>query len=148
MVVGRFALWGLAIGGVSGAVAGLVLGLIAYPPTAWFAVLELGIPGAFVGAACGAFLGLVTMARRTGRSHLANALLLGLACLVAVAVLFAPVVMSGWCADSAPGGTSTCGTVQRSLIGIDTSIWLWLVLSAIVVIATALSARRRRTQRP
>lgn len=148
MVVGRFALWGLAIGGVSGAVAGLVLGLIAYPPTAWFAVLELGIPGAFVGASCGAFVGLVTLARQTGRSRLGNVWLVGMVCLVTVAVLFAPIIVVGWCEDSAPGGTSSCGTSQRSLIGIDTSIWLWLALSAIVVIATALVARGGWTRRP
>jgi hypothetical protein len=42
-----------------GGVAGLVIGLRAYPPTAWFAVLELGIPAGFAGAVLGLLAGSV-----------------------------------------------------------------------------------------
>ena len=38
---------------------GLVLGLRAYPPTAWFAVLEVGVPAGLVGALIGAAVGLL-----------------------------------------------------------------------------------------
>ncbi len=41
---------GALTGGLLGGVAGGVLGLFAYPPTAWFAVIELGVPGAVLGA--------------------------------------------------------------------------------------------------
>ncbi|MGO4258230.1 hypothetical protein [Marmoricola sp. RAF53] len=51
-------LGGLLLGAV-GAVTGLVLGLHAYPPTAWFAVFEVGVPAAFVGCALGSLAGLV-----------------------------------------------------------------------------------------
>lgn len=40
------------LGGI-GAVAGFVIGLIAYPPTAWFAIFELGCPATALGAVCG-----------------------------------------------------------------------------------------------
>jgi hypothetical protein len=42
-----------------GAVVGLVLGLRAHPATAWFAVIELGLPGAVVGALLGATAGVI-----------------------------------------------------------------------------------------
>jgi len=45
----RHAIHGAVVGGIVGAVVGLVVGLVSYPPTAWFAVIELGLPGAFVG---------------------------------------------------------------------------------------------------
>ena len=148
MVLGRFLLRGLAIGVVVGAVTGLVLGLIAYPPTVWFAILELGIPGAVVGAACGGFAGLVVMARRTDHSRVAIVVLLGMAGLVAVAVLFAPIITGGWCTDAPVSAISTCETIQRSLIGIDTSMWLWLTLTGVVVVATVLVARGSWAKRP
>jgi hypothetical protein len=51
--------------GVLGGLCGLVLGLIAYPPTAWFAVLEVGVPATFVGGIVGlAIGGLLSLARR------------------------------------------------------------------------------------
>jgi gas vesicle protein len=49
----------MIVGGVLGAVAGLVLGLRAHPATAWFAVFELGIPAAIVGTLLGAVAGAV-----------------------------------------------------------------------------------------
>ena len=40
----------VVIGGVAGATTGLLVGLAAYPPTAAFAVVELGVPAAIAGA--------------------------------------------------------------------------------------------------
>jgi hypothetical protein len=48
--------------GLVGGIAGLVVGLFAYAPTAWFAVIELGLPSAVLGG----FLGLITGAIATG----------------------------------------------------------------------------------
>lgn len=73
---------------------------------------------------------------------------LGIAGILAVAVLFAPVITGGWCADAPVGGTTTCGTFERSIVGIDTSLWLWLALSAVVGVITALKVRSRRSIRP
>jgi hypothetical protein len=51
--------------GVSGAIAGLVVGLFVYPPTAVFAAVELGVPAALVGAVIGLLAGIIMkMARR------------------------------------------------------------------------------------
>lgn len=59
---GLMARWG-ALGGAScGVVAGVMggaLGLSAYPPTAWFAVLELGVPAALLGVVVGLSAGAV-----------------------------------------------------------------------------------------
>lgn len=68
---------------------------------------------------------------------------LGILAAVIATVAFAPIVTVGWCADGDETGTSTCGTYQASLIGIETNIWLWVVVFAAVVIATAVLARRR-----
>jgi membrane associated rhomboid family serine protease len=54
-LIARWIIVGAASGTVIGGIVGLVVGLHAYPPTAWFAVLEAGIP---IGAA-GAIVGLV-----------------------------------------------------------------------------------------
>lgn len=66
MAFRRIVIWGLVVGAVAGAASGLVLGLIAYPPTAWFAVVELGVPGAVVGVIAGSVVGLIVIARREG----------------------------------------------------------------------------------
>jgi membrane associated rhomboid family serine protease len=66
--------WALVLGlalGVVGGLVGLVLGLVGYPPTAWFAVLEVGVPAALLGAVVGLLVGLavqLTRRRRPG-SH-------------------------------------------------------------------------------
>ncbi len=59
--IGRWILSGAVIAGVLGAVGGLVIGLVAYAPTAWFAVFELGLPCAIAGGAVGALAAGVTV---------------------------------------------------------------------------------------
>jgi hypothetical protein len=49
----RFVLVGMVVAGAIGGVVGLVVGLHVYPPTAWFAVFELGVPASVVGAVLG-----------------------------------------------------------------------------------------------
>jgi hypothetical protein len=50
--------------GAVGCVAGLAVGLLVYPPTAWFAIFELGIPAAIVGGIVGLLSGWVVLAVR------------------------------------------------------------------------------------
>jgi len=47
LVIGALAM------GIPGCVAGLVVGLFVYPPTAWFALFELGVPAAVLGGLIG-----------------------------------------------------------------------------------------------
>jgi hypothetical protein len=51
--------------GVLGALVGLIRGLWVYPPTAMFAVIEVGLPAVIVGAFVGAIVGMT--ARALGR---------------------------------------------------------------------------------
>ena len=74
----------------------------------------------------------------------ASIIWLGMAGLAGVSILFAPAIHGGWCADATVGGTSVCGSFQRSLIGIDTTIWLWLASMEVVVVISAAGARRLR----
>lgn len=64
---GRFAAFGALALGLAGALAGLVGGLFAYPPTAWFAVGEVGVPAALVGALLGFAVGSVAYVLRSVR---------------------------------------------------------------------------------
>jgi hypothetical protein len=57
-LLGRFVLVGALSAGAVGGVVGLVVGLRVYPPTAWFAVFELGVPATIVGALLGLASGL------------------------------------------------------------------------------------------
>ena len=64
-LVPRFAVVGSIAAGILGGLLGLVLGLRAHPPTAWFAVLEVGVPAAMVGALLGALAaGVAAFVRR------------------------------------------------------------------------------------
>lgn len=56
--LGRFIFVGMLLAGALGSVVGLIVGLRVYPPTAWFAVFELGVPAAVVGALLGLASGL------------------------------------------------------------------------------------------
>jgi hypothetical protein len=52
-----YALVGAMWCGLLGGVVGLLIGLSVYPPTAWFAVLEIGIPSALLGFVAGLLVG-------------------------------------------------------------------------------------------
>lgn len=54
----RFVVAGIVLAGGVGGLVGLIVGLRVYPPTAWFAVFELGVPAAVVGALLGLASGL------------------------------------------------------------------------------------------
>ncbi len=62
--ISRFVLSGLVIGAVIGCATGVVLGLIAYPPTAWAAAIEVGLPAAVVGALVGLSAGVIVTSHR------------------------------------------------------------------------------------
>ena len=49
------------VAGFVGAIAGLVIGLAAYPPTAFFAVIEIGLPAAIAGAVVGLAVGCANL---------------------------------------------------------------------------------------
>ncbi len=55
----RTAVVGLVAFGLVGGVVGLILGLIAHPPTAWFAVIEVGLPAAVLGGLGGLAVGAI-----------------------------------------------------------------------------------------
>jgi hypothetical protein len=57
-LVTRFAVVGATTTGTLGALLGLILGLLAHPVTAWFAVFEVGVPAAIAGGVVGALVGL------------------------------------------------------------------------------------------
>jgi hypothetical protein len=67
----RWAIAGAASAGVIGAIGGLVIGLNVYPPTAAFAVVELGLPAAIVGGVLGLAAGMILRAGRriTGKDE-------------------------------------------------------------------------------
>ena len=64
----RCAIVGGGAAGVIGGIVGLIVGLSVRPVTAWFAIIEAGIPASIVGGAAGLAVGLlVTAARRLSR---------------------------------------------------------------------------------
>lgn len=60
-LVALCALVGSATAFVLGGLVGFVLGLRANPSTVWFAVFEVGVPTAVLGAALGAVIGLIVV---------------------------------------------------------------------------------------
>lgn len=65
----RWAILGALIAGVTGGIAGLVVGLFAYAPTAPFAVVELGFPAALAGGLVGLVGGITTATASHIRRH-------------------------------------------------------------------------------
>lgn len=63
----RMVVYGALVTGLAGCVAGLVIGLSVYAPTAWFATLEVGIPAAMIGSNLGLVLGSLIVVVRTIR---------------------------------------------------------------------------------
>jgi ABC-type uncharacterized transport system permease subunit len=59
--VTRFAFVGATACAILGGLVGLVLGLRAYPPTAWFAVFEVAVPAGIIGAVVGALVALLAL---------------------------------------------------------------------------------------
>jgi uncharacterized membrane protein len=45
---------------------------------------------------------------------------------IVAALLFAPITVSGRCEDAAAPAASSCTSVGWSLVGLETSVWLWL----------------------
>jgi hypothetical protein len=68
----RFAVIGASVLGIAGGITGLILGLFAYPPTAWAAVAEVGMPAALLGGLAGFAVGFLVQAVRRNRKHLAS----------------------------------------------------------------------------
>lgn len=79
----------------------------------------------------------------TGRRSHTVTVVLGVLAGLLVTVLFAPILTKGWCYDAAEGGESTCGSVQTSIVGIESSFWLWAGALIVVVAATSMLLRRR-----
>ena len=67
--LGRYAVMGALFAGVLGCVAGLIIGLVVYAPTAWAATFEVGVPAAILGAVLGLAVGALVLASSRGSSR-------------------------------------------------------------------------------
>lgn len=65
----RYAAIGALVLGAAGGIAGLVIGLRTYAPTAVVALIELGLPAALAGAVLGLVSGSLVFAFRRARHH-------------------------------------------------------------------------------
>lgn len=67
--------------------------------------------------------------------------------LVAAFVLFAPLFGAGICVDAQDSSKSYCRDWQTSIVGIETTLWMWLgtsgALVAVGLLVIGLTARRR-----
>ena len=63
-LIARGASIGAICAGLVGGVTGLVIGLHVYAATAWFAVFEIGVPGALAGAVIGVLGAAALLASR------------------------------------------------------------------------------------
>jgi len=67
----------------------------------------------------------------------------GVTAAVAATVALAPVMTGGWCADASTPDASACVTYQRSVLGAESTWWIWGIALVIVAGATVLVARGR-----
>jgi hypothetical protein len=65
----RWAIIAATAAGVTGGIAGLVVGLFTYAPTAPFAVVEAGLPAFVAGGAIGLIAGTIMTTARRIRRH-------------------------------------------------------------------------------
>lgn len=65
----RWAGTGALVAGAAGGIAGLVIGLFVYAPTAPFAAVELGFPAMLAGGIAGLVAGLMVITVRRIRRH-------------------------------------------------------------------------------
>jgi hypothetical protein len=68
-LVTRFAVVGATACAILGGLMGLILGLRAYPATAWFAVFEGAVPAGIAGAVVGAAVGLLARTAHRTNHH-------------------------------------------------------------------------------
>lgn len=68
-LLGRYCVLGALFAGVLGCVAGLVIGLFVYAPTAWAATFEVGVPAAILGAVLGLVVGALVLASTRSSSR-------------------------------------------------------------------------------
>ena len=66
-LVARWVIVGACSAGLIGAIVGLIVGLVDYPPTAPFAAVELGFPATVLGTLGGAIGGILVQAGRRWR---------------------------------------------------------------------------------
>jgi len=69
-LVARWVVVGAASASVIGGIVGLVVGLFAYAPTAWFAIVELGVPAGVVGGIVGLVGALILTVGRRIKRHI------------------------------------------------------------------------------
>lgn len=69
---------------------------------------------------------------------------MGAVAAIAATLLLAPVVTAGSCADAVAPEASVCGSVQRSILGVDTDVWIWLGALGVIVGATIAAVRSMR----
>jgi len=65
-LLSRWAAIGAVSAGLPGGVVGLVVGLLVHPPTAWFAIFEVGIPASILGGLVGLAIGAIAYGVRRG----------------------------------------------------------------------------------
>jgi hypothetical protein len=68
-MLARWVILGALFAAVTGGTVGLVVGLVAYAPTAPFAVVELGFPASLAGAVVGLVAGTITATASRIRRH-------------------------------------------------------------------------------
>lgn len=65
----RAARVGAACAGITGAVAGLIIGLRVDPAAAWFVIIKLGVSAAIAGGIAGLMIGSIFLAFRHAVRH-------------------------------------------------------------------------------